>query len=109
MAYDAGRAQILRDALQDAGPVVEKKMMGGLCFLLGGHMLCGVHKDGAMVRVGKPNYQAALALPGVGPMMFTGRAMAGLVDVTDEALADDRRREALLAMARNFLETLPPK
>lgn len=109
MAYDAGLAQILRDALQDEGPIEEKRMMGGLCFLSQGHMLCGVHKDGAMVRVGKPNYQAALSLPGVGPMMFTGREMAGLVDISPEALADDLRREALLAMARDFVSTLPPK
>ena len=108
MAYDTGLAQILRDALHGQ-PVVEKKMMGGLSFLLNGHMLCGVHKTGAMFRVGKPNYAAALALQGVGPMMFTGREMAGLVDVTDEACADDQVRDSLLNMARDFVLSLPAK
>ena len=50
MAYDPGLAQILRDALADL-PITEKMMFGGLAFLLHGHMVCGVHKGGAMVRV----------------------------------------------------------
>ena len=108
MACDTGLAQILRDALHGQ-PVVEKKMMGGLTFLLNGHMLCGVHKNGAMFRVGKPNYAAALAMPGVGPMLFTGKEMAGMVDVTDEACADDARRDRLVGLARDFVFTLPAK
>ena len=108
MGYDAGLAQILRDALQGRR-VEEKKMMGGLTFMLGGHMLCGVHKNGAMFRVGPPNYDRALAIPGVRPMTFTGRAMSGFVDASDEACADDIRRGELLAMAQDFVATLPDK
>lgn len=108
MAYDTGLAQILRDAL-DGSRTVEKKMMGGLSFMSDGHMLCGVHKNGAMVRVGKPNYDRALAIPGVRPMTFTGRPMSGFVDVSDEACADDTRRGQLLAMAQDYIATLPPK
>ena len=108
MAYDPGLAQILRDALQGA-PVIEKKMMGGLSFMVQGHMLCGVHKNGAMFRVGKANYDRALAIPGVGPMTFTGRPMSGFVDVSDAACADDDRRNQLLAMARDFAASLPAK
>jgi hypothetical protein len=55
MAYDPGLAQILRDAL-GGWPVTEKKMFGGLAFLLNGHMVCGVHSGGAMVRVGKAGH-----------------------------------------------------
>ena len=108
MAYDTGLAQILRDALHGQ-PVTEKKMMGGLSFMVQGYMLCGVHKNGAMFRVGKPNYAAALAIPGVQPMTFTGRPMSGFVDASDEACADDHRRGTLLAMAQDFIRTLPPK
>ena len=108
MAYDTGLAQILRDALH-GHQVTEKRMMGGLSFMYQGHMLCGVHKNGAMFRVGKPNYAAALDIPGVGPMTFTGKPMSGFVDVTDEATADDARRDALLALALGFVSTLPPK
>ena len=108
MAYDTGLAQILRDAL-DGTVTVEKKMMGGLCFMTSGHMVCGVHTHGAMFRVGKPNYDRALAIPGVRPMTFTGRPMSGFVDVSDETCADDTRRGQLLAMAQDFIRSLPPK
>ena len=47
-------------------------MFGGLAFLLNGHMVCGVHKGGAMFRVGKEHYEQALALPGITPMRVSG-------------------------------------
>ncbi len=108
MAWDEGLAQLMRDDLADE-PVAEKKMFGGLAFLLGGHMVCGIHKGGAMFRVGKPNAAAALAVPGAGPMMFTGKPMAGMIDLSDEATADDRRRGRLMALALGFVKSLPPK
>ena len=52
MAFDPGLAQLLRDDLA-AQPFTEKKMFGGLCFLQGGNMICGLHKGGTMYRVGK--------------------------------------------------------
>jgi hypothetical protein len=108
MACDEGLAQLMRDDLA-AEPVREKKMFGGLAFLLNGHMVCGIHRGGAMFRVGKPNEAAALAVPGVTPMMFTGRPMSGMVDCSDEACADDARRGALMALALGFVRALPPK
>lgn len=108
MAYDAGLAQVLRDDLADSS-VVEKKMMGGLCFMWWGHLLCGVHKGGAMFRVGAPNHALALAIPGVKPMAFTRRPMVGFVDCSDEACADDLRRGQLLTLARAFVLSLPAR
>lgn len=113
MPHDEGLAQILRDALADVPGVTEKRMFGGLCFLLNGNMLCGVHGDkvgpGAMFRVGKDNEAAALAVEGAGPMNFTGRKMGGMVDVTPEALADDTSRDEWLRLALDFVGTLPSK
>jgi len=109
MAYDEGIVQILRDSLSDTDGIVEKKMFGGIAFMLYGNMLCGVHKDGGMFRVGKENHDAALAVNGAGELTFTGRKMGGMVEVTDEYLADDASREALLALARQFVGALPPK
>lgn len=108
MAFDQGLADLLRDDLVGLH-LTEKKMFGGLCFMTRGHMLCGVHKGGVMVRVGAPNYDAAVALPGVSPMLMTGRVMKGMVDCDDAALADDRVRTTLLDMAQRFVNSLPAK
>ena len=108
MPWDEGLAQLLRDDLA-AEAVTEKKMFGGLAFLLNGHMVCGIHKGGAMFRVGKPNEAAALAVPGASPMMFTGRPMSGMVDCSDDACADDARRGRLMALSLSFVQALPPK
>ena len=108
MAHDAGLAELFRGDLADR-PVTEKRMFGGLCFLWHGHMVCGVHKGGGMVRVGAPNEAAALALPGVRAMDLTGRRMTGFVDLDGAAMADDGLRGRLVAMALGFVVTLPPK
>lgn len=108
MAWDEGLAQLLRDDLA-AEAITEKKMFGGLAFLMHGHMICGIHKGGAMFRVGKANEAAALTVPGASPMLFTGKPMSGLVDCNDEACSDDARRGKLMSLSLGFVKTLPPK
>lgn len=108
MAYDEGLAQLLRDDLADRR-VTEKKMFGGLCLMLNGNMLCGVHKGGGMFRVGKEREAEALAVPGARPMNFTGRPMGGMVECTPEALGDDATRARLLGLALDFTASLPAK
>jgi TfoX/Sxy family transcriptional regulator of competence genes len=108
MAYDEGLAQLLRDDLA-AERIEEKKMFGGLAFLLNGHMVCGIHRGGAMFRVGKENYAAALEVPGATPMMFTGKPMVAMVDVDDDAMIDDSRRARLMGLALSMVRSLPPK
>lgn len=109
MAYDEGIAQLIRDDLAHLEGITEKKMFGGLCFLLEGHMVGGVHRGGGMFRVGKEAEAHAMSIDGTGPMMFTGRKMGGMVDVEDDAMADDSRRGALIAMAVAYAQSLPPK
>jgi hypothetical protein len=109
MAYDEGMAQIMRDTLSETSGVDEKKMFGGICFMLNGNMLCGVHKDGGMFRVGKDNETAALAVEGAGPLTFTKRKMGGMVDVTDAAIGNDDSRDQLMALAMDFVGGLPAK
>lgn len=109
MAFDEGLAQVLRDALADNEDIAEKHMFGGIAFMLNGNMLCGVHKDGGMFRVGKANEAAALAINGARPLEFTKRRMGGMVDVTDEAIAADDTRDALMALAIEFVGALPAK
>ncbi|MGB5559633.1 MAG: TfoX/Sxy family protein [Paracoccaceae bacterium] len=109
MAYDEGAAALLRDELIDRDGISERKMFGGLCFMLNGNMVCGVHKGGGMFRVGKDREAEAMAIAGAGPMTFTGRKMGGMIDVGDEALADDERRRAWVQMALAHAAGLPAK
>ena len=99
----------MRDDLADEAGISEKKMFGGLCFLLNGHMLCGVNAKGMMFRVGKTREAKARAIDGAGPMQFTGRPMGGMIDVTEEAFVDDARRAEWLQLAMANARALPPK
>ena len=109
MAFNESNAAIMRDALFDLTGITEKRMFGGLCFLLNGNMLCGVQKDGGMARVGKGNEAAALELPGVAPLPFTGRKMGGLVEMDDAAVEDADTLAAVLELAKQFVAPMPPK
>ncbi len=81
MAYDEALACRLRSALVRLPDVTEKKMFGGLAFLLDGKMFVGIVKDELMVRVGPERFGEALGKPHVRPMDFTGRPMKGYVFV----------------------------
>lgn len=113
MAIDEGSAELMRGDLAHLSSVTEKRMFGGLAFMLNGNMLCGVHGagvgGGAMYRVGKDNQAEALALPGAGPMEFTGRPMGGMVSLMAEAMGEDDVRARLLALAVDFVGALPAK
>ncbi|MBF9029936.1 hypothetical protein HKCCE3408_05990 [Rhodobacterales bacterium HKCCE3408] len=113
MAFDPGMADQMRDDLAALGAeptrLTERKMFGGLCFQLSGNMICGVHKGGAMFRVGKPAEAEALAIPGAAPLSFTGRPMGGMVECDMDAFADDDARLALTRLALANAAALPPK
>ena len=112
MAHDEGLAELIRGELADVPDVAEIRMFGGLCFTVAGHMAVGVHgaaRGGAMARVGKAAMEAALALPGTRVMTMGARRFDGYVDATGETLADDGHRRRLVAMALDFVRTLPPK
>ncbi len=109
MAYDEGHASLMRDDLQEVDGITEKKMFGGLCFLLHGNMVCGVHKGGGMARIGKSREAEALKIDGTAPLSFTGRPMGGMVDLSEALLEDDARRAAVLKLALENAASLPPK
>jgi hypothetical protein len=109
MAYDEGLASLMREALENEPGYSEKKMFGGLCFLVYGKMVSGVHSGGGMFRVGKANEAEARAIPGTGPMLFTGKPMGGMIEASDELMADDDRQAALMAIALTHAKSLPPK
>ncbi|MCR9086822.1 MAG: TfoX/Sxy family protein [Rhodobacteraceae bacterium] len=113
MAYDETLAEQMRADLGaasgNAHGLSERKMFGGICFLVNGNMVCGIGKQGAMYRVGKPSEPAAMALPGVEAMSFTGRKMGGMVDFPADSFGDDETRETLTRMALDHAGSLPPK
>ena len=86
MGYDETLAARIRDVLADRTDVVEKKMFGGLCFMVNGSMCCGLTKTDFMVRVGPEQYEESLAQPHARPMDFTGRPLAGMIYVAPEGL-----------------------
>ncbi|MCA8883990.1 MAG: TfoX/Sxy family protein [Rhodobacteraceae bacterium] len=108
MPYSETLANTLRDDLGTAPGMAEKKMFGGLCFLLHGNMVCGVTRTGLMYRVGKAAEPDALTLPGVAPLSFTGKPMGGLVELAAED-ASDATRIALTTMALAYAASLPRK
>ena len=109
MAYDEVLAGRVRRALSRRRGVSEKKMFGGLAFMLHGHMCCGVVKDRLMVRVGPKAYEHALAEPHARPMDFTGRPMTGMVFVAPAGLATDAALARWIGRAVAFGSSLPPK
>jgi TfoX/Sxy family transcriptional regulator of competence genes len=83
MAYDEGLAQRVREVLQDRPGYEEKKMFGGIGFMLQGKMACGVIGGDLIIRVGPEGYQRALQEPHVKEFDMTGRPMTGWVVVTE--------------------------
>ncbi len=109
MPYSETMAETMRADLGVEPGLSEKKMFGGLCFLLHGNMIGGIGKQGALYRPGKPNEPAALALPGVTPMVMGGRKMGGFVRLDDDGFADDATRQKLTEISLAFVASLPPK
>ena len=109
MAYDEGLASLMREALENEPGFPEKKLFGGLCFLVYGNMVSGVHSGGGMFRVGKANEAAARDIPGTGPMLFSGTPMGGMIEASDDLMADDDRRAALMEIALTHAKSLPSK
>ena len=109
MAYDEELAQIMRDEFASLAGITEKKMFGGLYFLLNGNMVAGVTKEGGMARVGKDQGARALVTMGTAPAFRTGKELNGMVAMDNELMADEARRKRLLGMALEFAQSLPPK
>jgi TfoX/Sxy family transcriptional regulator of competence genes len=79
MAYDEDLTNRIRDAIDQVPDLVEKKMFGGVGFMVRGNMACGVHKDMLVVRVGPERYEESMQLPYTRPFDMTGRAMKGWI------------------------------
>ena len=104
MAYD----EVLAERVRELCGLPDKRMFGGIAFLLSGNMAVGVHGDDLIVRVSREDHEALVAEPGARPFDMTGRPMAGWLLVSGEVLDDD----VLATWVRRgtaFAESLPPK
>lgn len=106
MAYDEALADRIRRVVGPRPDVIEKKMFGGIAFLLDGKMFCGIVNDDLMVRVGPERYEAALAEAHVRPMDFTGRPMNGYVYVGPTGSQTEKAIRKWVDLGAAFVTTL---
>ena len=109
MPYDEKLVERVRGVLMGKRNVKERKMFGGLTFMLQCNMCCGVEGERLMVRVGPKKYDEALAQEHAELMNFTGRPMKGMVFVGSEGLASDKDLEDWVQRGVDFALSLPAK
>ena len=109
MAYDEGLAQRIREQLIDEQGLSEKKMFGGVAFMIHGNMCAGVVSDNPMLRVGPDGHDDALSQPHARPMDFTGRPVKGMIYVDQDGIESDADLQTWLGRALSFARSLPMK
>jgi TfoX/Sxy family transcriptional regulator of competence genes len=109
MAFDGTLAARIRAALVRKRGVEEKKMFGGVGFLLNSNLLVGVWKESLCVRLGPGQAEEALLEPQVKEFNITGRAMKGWVQVESGGVEDDEQLSGWIQQAVKFVGKLPKK
>jgi hypothetical protein len=109
MAYDATLAARIRAGLSTIDHLVEKKMFGGVGFILNGNMACGVYGDELIVRIPPEESGAVLSLPHTRVFNLTGRPMKGWILVDSAGYATDGDLQAWIERGVAYAKTLPPK
>lgn len=109
MAYDEILAGRIRAILTNQPDLVEKKMFGGVGFLVQGNMATGVHKDMLVVRVGPDGYEQMMTLPHTRPFDMTGREMKGWLLVEPDGFENQADLERWVQSGLQFALTLPAK
>jgi hypothetical protein len=109
MPFDPGLAERLYGVVSHRRGLAEKKMFGGIGWMLNGNMCVGVYKDFLIVRVGQEQAERLDGKPGVGPMDITGKPMNGWLMVGPEGYEDDTDLKRYTDAAIDFVKTLPTK
>jgi TfoX/Sxy family transcriptional regulator of competence genes len=110
MPYDENLANRVREQLADTRPVTEKRMFGGLAFLIGGNMAVSVSRDDLLVRIGPERTDEALANEHVRPFeMGGGRRPKGWVKVAPEGVRTKRQLASWVRQGVDFARSLPAK
>jgi TfoX/Sxy family transcriptional regulator of competence genes len=109
VAYNEKLAARIRGIVGDGPELSERKMFGGIAFMLNGNMFCGITRDDLMVRVGPDRFEEALASPATRLMDFTGRPMKGMAFVGPEGYASDGQLRGWVEQTLEYVRSLPPK
>jgi len=109
MPFDDALAERVRALLRGDHSVKEKRMFGGLAYMVNGHMCCGIVGEDFVVRTGPDEYRAALSQPHARPMDFTGRPMRGFVYVSPEGFRSTRDLKAWIKRGLDFALSMPSK
>ena len=110
MAYDTELAQRIRELLTFEPDIVEKKMFGGLAFLVGGHMSVAVSSSGGLLLRSEPEEaEKLLEQQHVEPFVMRGRAMSGWLRVAAERVEDDAELKCWVQTGVGRARSLPPK
>ena len=109
MAYNEELAQRVRKLLAPIENIQERRMFGGLAFMLNGNMCCGIERENLVVRTGPKGYDDALARSHARVFDFTGRPMRGFVYVETAGLEEETELGDWIKMAVKFAGSLPPK
>jgi TfoX/Sxy family transcriptional regulator of competence genes len=110
VAYDEDLANRIRELVADEDGVTERKMFGGLAFLIGGHMAVSASgRGGLLLHVDRAETNELLAKPHAQPFEMRGRVMEGWVRVDAEGLKTKRQLERWVARGVAHARSLPPK
>jgi TfoX/Sxy family transcriptional regulator of competence genes len=110
VAYDEDLANRIRELIADQPGVVEKKMFGGLAFLIGGHMSVSVSGSGGLLlRVEPDETEALLTKPHAEPFTMRGRDMSGWLRVQTEGVSTKRQLQRWVGRGVAYALSLPPK
>ena len=109
MPFDETLADRLRALLRGSYSVSDRKMFGGLAFMVNGHMSCGIVGKDLVVRTGPDGFEKALRQPHARQMDFTGRPMKGFVYVAPAGYHSDRDLKRWVQLGLEFVLSQPPK
>src|SRR5438128_1809083 len=109
MAYDEKLAARITGLLKSQKGVVEKKMFGGIAFMLKDKMFCGIIKDDLMVRVLEDKFDELLKKPSAREMDFAGRPMRGFLYVSPAGIKTDKQLNSWIELGIEYVDKSPPK
>ena len=109
MAYDEKLAERIRTKLKGTSGLTEKKMFGGVGFMVHGNMACGVNKQDMIVRLSDQDSEATLKKAHVRPFDMTGRPLKGWILIEPQGIASEKALQAWIDQSVAFARSLPPK